>query len=105
MFVAIKFRRSVDLVTSSAEFRLLQQRAHDCAFVTWNIGENLFVGKVAEYRRSIFFGKQRRLANRETSSAVQARFNNGMADGTGNTFVIKRSEWRLLPRAVFAECA
>src|SRR5262249_42638478 len=104
MFVAIEFRRSIDLVTHGAEFGLSQQWAHDGALVTGNIRENLFVGKVPEDGRAIFFGKQRRLANRETSSAVQARFNNGMADSTGNAFVIKRSEWRLLPRAVFAEC-
>src|ERR1051326_2378926 len=104
MFVSIKFRRSVDLVTSGAEFRLSQQWAHDCALVTGNIRKNLFVGKVAENGCAILFGKQRWLANRETSSAVQTRFNDGMANGAGNAFFIKRSERRLLPRAVFAEC-
>src|ERR1044072_8866652 len=73
--------------------------------MTGNIRENLFVGKVAEDWRSIFFGKQRRPANSETASAVQTRFSNGMADRAGHAFVIKRSERRLLTTTVFAERA
>src|SRR5262249_20801726 len=105
VFVAVECRRSVNLVTGSAEFRRSQQRPHHGAFVSWDICQNLLIGKIAVDRRTVFARKQSRTADRETACAVETRLGDRMADRAGHAFVIQRREWRRGLTRAFGESA